>query len=252
MVTVALIGADGAGKTSVGRRLGDSGPGENRLGDESALPLKYLYMGINPEASNHMLPTTRLALRVKLWLGKETHVGGPPDPARREPPPRGVLKRALSGLKSSLRTANQLGEEWFRQFLAWYYQRRGYVVLFDRHFYSDYYAHDISEDLGEGVGEGAGGNSRRRSLSRRIHGFILKRFYPKPDLLILLDAPADVLFARKREGTVELIENRRQEYFQLREHVPHFVVVNADQPFDAVTQEVIDVIREFQPEGEGK
>ena len=49
MVTVALIGADGAGKTSVARAL-------ERSRD---LPIKYLYMGINTEASNHMLPTTR-------------------------------------------------------------------------------------------------------------------------------------------------------------------------------------------------
>lgn len=231
MVTVALIGADGAGKTSVGRWL----LGASRLEGESAPPLKHIYMGINPESSNHMLPTTRVALWVKRWLGKETHVGGPPDPARRKPPPRGMLRRSLSGIKSCLRTVNQLGEEWFRQCLAWYYQCRGYVVLFDRHFYFDYYAHDIAED--------AVGGSGRRSLTRRIHGFILNRFYPRPDLVILLDAPADVLFARKREGSVELIESRRQEYFHLREHVAHFVVVNADQPFEALTREVMEVIR---------
>jgi thymidylate kinase len=246
MVTVALIGADGAGKTSVGRRLEESRLSQGPPGDESALLFKYLYMGINPEASNHMLPTTRLVLWVKRYLGKETHVGGPPDPARRKRPPRGALKRAAAGIKASLRTVNQLGEEWFRQLLAWYYQRRGYVVLFDRHFYSDYYAHDISADCSQDSGpdsdEGAGGKSVPRSLSRRIHGFLLDRFYPRPDLVILLDAPADVLFARKSEGTRELIESRRQEYFQLREKVPHFVVVNADQPLDAVTRDVIDVI----------
>ena len=47
--SVALIGADGAGKTTVGRML------EQR----STLPVRYLYMGLNPAASNRMLPTTR-------------------------------------------------------------------------------------------------------------------------------------------------------------------------------------------------
>lgn len=224
MATVALIGADGAGKTTIGRRLEEAG----------VLPIKYLYMGVNPQASNHMLPTTRLVLKIKRLLGRETHTGGPPDPARRRPPPSGLPKRTLHAVRSGLRTANRLCEEWFRQIVAWYYQLRGYVVLFDRHFYSDYYAHDIS------------GESAHRPLSRRIHGFVLERLYPKPDLVILLDAPADVLFARKGEGTVELVENRRQEYFRLREHVRCFAVVNADRPLDEVTREVTETIQRYQ------
>lgn len=223
MVTVALIGADGAGKTTIGRRIEKEG----------TLRVKYLYMGVNPEASNRMLPTTWLILKVKRLLGRETHAGGPPDPSRLEARPRGVVRRALRGIKSCLRTVNQLGEEWFRQLLAWCYECRGYVVLFDRHFYSDYYAHDIA------------GDSAGRTLARRIHGFALRRLYPQPDLVVLLDAPADVLFERKGEGSVELVERRRQEYLQVCEQVPQAAIVDATQPLDAVLREVIDVIREF-------
>ena len=93
MVTVALIGADGAGKSSIARRLAT----------ESTLPIKHIYMGDNPEAADHMLVTTRLLLTVKRWLGKSTHAGGPPDPARRAPPPSGVVRRILRGLKSGVR-----------------------------------------------------------------------------------------------------------------------------------------------------
>src|SRR5262245_43695587 len=104
MVTVALIGPDGAGKTSIGRHL-EKG---------QALPVKYIYMGVNPHASNHALPTTRLIRKVKRALGSFED-GGPPDPARREIRRRGLLGRAVDGLKSSLRLVNLLGEEWFRQ-----------------------------------------------------------------------------------------------------------------------------------------
>ncbi len=220
MSTVALVGADGAGKTSVARRLEREGP----------LAIKYLYMGVNPEAGDHLLPTTRAVLLVKRILGKETRAGGPPDPSRRRPPSRRWAARASSAVKAGLRTANLLGEEWYRQCLAWYYQLRGYTVLFDRHFHSDYYAHDIAPD------------SSRRGLSRRFHGFVLDRLYPKPDLVILLDAPARVLFERKQEGTVELIERRRQEYFLLRDRVPRFAIVNAEQPIDAVARDVAEAI----------
>ena len=48
--TVALIGPDGAGKTTVARAL-DS---------ELPFPVAYLYMGVNPDSSNHLLFTTRV------------------------------------------------------------------------------------------------------------------------------------------------------------------------------------------------
>ena len=100
-------------------------------------------------------------------------------------------------MRSGLSLANRMCEEWFRQGLAWYYQFRGQIVLFDRHYFSDYYAYDIAA--------GNGG----RPLGRRIHGFMLKYLYPKPNLIIYLDAPAELLFARKGEGTLKALEHRR-------------------------------------------
>lgn len=229
MFTVALIGSDGAGKTTVGRDL------------ERRMPhfIKYIYMGINVDASNLLLPTTRLLLKVRRAFGKQPDMGGPPDPARVKPRPKGVVGRTASGLKAGLRLLNRLGEEWFRQVVAWIYLHRGYVVLFDRHFYSDYYAHDI-------VAEGTG-----RSLSSRIHGLALQYLYPKPDLIILLDAPAELLYARKGEGTPALLERRRREYLQLQDKVENFAIVDASQGKDAVTQDVMSLIQSFFQSIEG-
>jgi thymidylate kinase len=222
MVTVALIGADGAGKTTVARRLASS--------DE--LAVRYLYMGINSEASNHMLPTTRLARALKRALGRSGGEGGPPDPerARRRAQEKG-LRRFLSELKSGLVLANLLGEEWYRSLLARHYERRGFVVLFDRHFYADYHAHDVS-------GEG-------RTLARRLHGKLLA-LLPRPDQVIVLDAPADVLFARKPEGTPELLERRRQEYLELRSQLGNCSVVDASQDQEQVVREVLAIIRRLR------
>lgn len=223
MFTVALIGSDGAGKTTIGRRLASEMP----------QVIKYVYMGVNLEASNLVLPTTRLLLEVKRALGRRPDMSGPPDPTRKKPKPKSSVKRAASGLKSLLRLANRLGEEWFRQIIAWNYQRRGYIVLFDRHFFSDYYAHDIA------------GEDPERPLTSRIHGFVLDRLYPKPDLIILLDAPAELLYARKGEGTPALLERRRQEYLQLKDRIEHFAVVDASQEEDVVAQEVAALIGDF-------
>lgn len=230
MFTVALIGPDGAGKTTIGRRLEHALP----------MPVKYVYMGVNLDASNHMLPTTRLLHAIKRARGARPDNAGPPDPRRAKPKPKGAIKRTAAGLKTSLRLTNRIAEEWFRQGTAWYYQRRGNIVLFDRHFFSDYYAYDIAQD------------GAPRPLSNRIHGFMLMHIYPKPNLVIYLDAPAEVLFARKGEGTIEALERRRKDYLQMRGLVPHFVVVDATQSEDDVAREVTRVIWDFYTAKTGK
>lgn len=222
MFTVALIGPDGAGKTTVGRRL------------ERELPIsaKYLYLGENDEASNHMLPTTRLLRTIRRTLGLRRNSGGPPDPSRRPRPTKNPVKRLLRTIKVYLRLGNCISEEWYRQFLAWNLKRRGSVVIFDRHYFSDYYAHDIAP-------------TGARPLSKRLHGWMLARLYPKPDLVICLDAPADVLFARKPEGTPALLERRRQEYLAVGHLTEPFIVVDATQSPDLVAQMVADEILAF-------
>ncbi len=89
-------------------------------------------------------------------------------------------------------------------------------------------------------------------MSSRIHGFVLDRLYPKPDLIILLDAPAELLYARKGEGTPALLERRRQEYLQLKNRIEHFAVVDASQPEDVVAQQVMALIDDFHPAGSRK
>ena len=69
MTTVALIGPDGAGKTTVARKLADVLP----------VPVRYLYMGVSTDSSNVMLPTTRITRRVKRALGAPPDTAGPPS-----------------------------------------------------------------------------------------------------------------------------------------------------------------------------
>jgi thymidylate kinase len=220
--TVALIGPDGAGKTTLARRLEQELP----------MPAHYLYMGVSADSSDRMLPTTRLAHALKRRRGAAPDNAGPPDPATvRAPKPNGVVKRARRSVRSTLRLANQLAEESYRNVLAWRYLRRGSIVLFDRHYFSDYYAYDIAN----------GG----APLSRRVHGWALRRVYPRPDLVVYLDAPAHVLLARKGEGTVEALERRRGDYLQLAGVTPNFEVVDAARPLDDVAADLVRLISRF-------
>lgn len=222
--SAALIGADGAGKTTVARALERS----------TSLRIKYLYMGSNPEAASHSLPTTRLLRAIQRRLGNDADRRGPPDPSRAKTRPKGALRRALRSIKSAFGLFQRLSEEGYRLAIARWFRSRGYIVLYDRHFFADYYAHDVTGD-------------RSQPLARRIHGYVLAHLVARPDLTILLDAPAELLFARKGEGTPELLEQRRCEYLELAKREPRVAIVDASQSSERVVAQVESLLRDFAP-----
>ncbi|HET8571986.1 MAG TPA: hypothetical protein VFN14_08860 [Candidatus Limnocylindria bacterium] len=216
MLTVALVGADGAGKTTVAREVARG----------IGLPIRYLYMGVNLEASTLMLPTTRLILALKRRRGGR---GDMTAVTLGDTPPR---TGASAGIRSALRTGNWIAEELFRETVSAWHRRRGRVVLFDRHFLADYYRHDVTRV------------DPARPIASRLHGWFLRSVSRPPDLVIMLDAPAEVLYARKPESSVEFLAGRREEYLALRDAVPRFELVDATQPLDAVISRVSSLIRE--------
>lgn len=204
MPSVALIGPDGAGKTTLTRMLETSG----------LFPFKYLYMGVDISASNVALPTSRLAQRLK----RRSSTGEPGRDPRTARPEGGALR-------AGVRLANRLLEEWYRAMVSWLYQARGFVVLCDRHFLFDF----APEVLPGGA---------MRSLEQRLHWWALDRLYPRPDLVIFLDAPGTVLFARKGESTAAELERRRQAFLARADRVPRFVRVDATRPLPEVYAEI--------------
>lgn len=238
-LTVAVLGADGAGKSTMSRALTDA----------LDVPAAYLYMGVNLEVSSVVLPTTRLLLKLKhLEGGRPDMAAGPHDHERPVAQPGAILRRSLKAVRLHVRMLNLMAEEWFRQLLIWRHRRSGQLVVLDRHFFFDYYNHDIAP-------------SGRLPLIRKVHGWLLDRLYPRPDLVVILDAPADILFARKGEGTPERLERRRQEYLCLRHEARlGSMVIDATQPPERVLADAVawvtEAIREhargYDPPGSGR
>lgn len=102
---------------------------------------------------------------------------------------------------------------------AGYFCRRGHVVVFDRYTYD------------------AGLRPGKRGLRARMSYFFLERALPDPDVVLVLDCPGEVMFARKHEHDVETLEERRGWYLAMAETLPNAVVIDATLPRERVLEE---------------
>jgi thymidylate kinase len=223
-LTIALIGGDGAGKTTIARRLMQS----------SQLPMKYVYMGFSTRSSNFALPTSQLVLFLKRRSYKRTaqktnqisHEDIPVNSLEYEETKHGLLW-------SAARFLNRLAEAWFRQLISMRYQGQGYIVLYDRHFLFDA-APEVINSL-----------VQKQPFFDHLYYWVLSHWYPKPDMVIFLDAPAELLYARKGEATPEFLNQQRDSYLEQGKKMRNFVQVDAAQPIDKVFQDVIRHVLEI-------
>jgi thymidylate kinase len=212
MFTVTLIGPDGVGKTTVSHEL------KMLL----TIPAITIYMGDNVETSNVMLPTMR-------WW-KSRYKNEIKDHSNGRKSRGSGLKKLLYTMRKGLGLLNRVMDEWYRQTVAWLYTKRGYVVIFDRHFVYDYY--DVDQAKGAHVAP----------FKKRLHAKILKATLPEPDLVICMDAPGQVVFERKGEFTPEFLEKRRQHYLSLQDKIHNFVAIDATQNVESVVTQIKTLI----------
>ena len=225
MLRIAVLGADGAGKSTV----------TARLATELPYPLRRMYLGVGAESATHALPTTRAVRWIRAATGHAPAQSGPP-PIRAASPPRNTRSRTSTmpvrwakGAGAAGRVANRITEEAYQEAVSRWHLSCGRIVLYDRYYLADFHAHDLAghADL---------------SRSRRFHGAFLRRCFVEPDLVVVLDAEPSVLYARKGEGTIEELACRRQEYLDYAATVRHAVLIDAPKPIDEVMAEVMAAI----------
>ena len=225
--SVALIGADGSGKTTVIDALMMIWPEDCR----------YVYMGANVQKANYSLPTTRLLTRLKQRALADTLDDSgtlPPaallsDEQRRRLPRRRIVK--------ALTMINRIMEEWYRQLIVSIFRLRGFVVLCDRHYLFDYSPH-----------------RRRKGLptSVRVHHWILRHLFPRPDLAIFLDAAPEILFRRKPEWTLAHLQRQREEILEQGAHIGRFITVDASLSREEVLTNVAAEIERVRQHSDAK
>src|SRR5262249_31048932 len=107
---------------------------------------------------------------------------------------------------------------WRRYFKARLLQAHGRLVLFDRYVFDAFVPHPRRLN-------------RLERLARWFDGYLC----PAPDLVLILDAPGEVMHLRKGEYDGEMLEDWRQHFLALRQRIPDIVeVIDATQDKETV------------------
>lgn len=73
----------------------------------------------------------------------------------------------------------------------------------------------------------------------------LFRWLPSPDLVLVLDAPTEVLRARKQEVPEPETHRQREAYRALAERLPNAKIVNCAQPLETVVREATGYVLQY-------
>jgi ADP-heptose:LPS heptosyltransferase/O-antigen/teichoic acid export membrane protein/thymidylate kinase len=181
-VSVALLGPDGAGKSTLAAEIQHS----------FYFPVRSVYMGLWSSG------------RARTGSAVMLHFPG--------------MRLAGRGLEIGAR----LPRAWWQYLVGRVHQLAGRVVIFDRYVYDALIAAHQSS-----------------GLLKRLYMWLLGHSCPAPDLVLLLDVPGDVMFARKGENGPDVLEAQRQCLLALRDRIPHVEVVDATREDRLVRADVV-------------
>jgi thymidylate kinase len=122
---------------------------------------------------------------------------------------------------SRLGFVRRLARLWRGWLAGLWHRLRGRVVVYDRHAFDTLIA------------------STRRSPKARLRRWALLHAIPDPALVLVLDAPAELLFERKGEHDVATLDAQRRGYLALADRLRSAEVVDAIREPDAVRRDAV-------------
>jgi len=174
-LSVALLGPDGAGKTTLARGICSSVPFQSRV----------IYMGLTGGALRRI---RRLRVPGVVFIASTCVI-------------------------------------WSRYLRGRFHVLRGRLVIFERYVYDAVAPPGYTPGPFERIG---------RRLSQHL--------CPAPDLVLLLDAPGEVMYQRKREYDPHTLEGWRSDFLSLALRLPRVQRIDAAQPLGRVRIEAVERI----------
>jgi thymidylate kinase len=117
---------------------------------------------------------------------------------------------------------HRLGRLWRGWLVGRWHRWRGRLVVYDRHALDAHVP------------------GRHAGTRSRIRRWILAHAIPAPELIVVLDAPAEVLFARKGEHDVTTLESQRRGYAEIARRFGGAQLVDAARDADLVRRDVTE------------
>jgi thymidylate kinase len=190
---VAVLGPDGAGKTSLAQSLARSAP----------FTIRRIYMG-------HGAAEAARAPWIIRWL---SHLA-------REVPPGTARRRSV--FDRSRRWSARLTLQCLKSLEVRVRRSVGQLVVLDRH------AFDLAV------------HARAASAARSWISRLMLKLCPPPDLVVLLDAPPEVLHQRKAdEHSLDDLAAQRSAYVDFCRQLPHGIVVDSARSLAEVQADVV-------------
>ena len=122
------------------------------------------------------------------------------------------------------RLTMRMGRLLYRTAQARYHRTRGRIVLLDRFTYDVLLPSANLDNRG------------------RITAWLVRRVCTEPELVIVLNAPASLMWERKHEQGIDELERRRRTYLQIAETRDFSVVIDARQAIEQVRDEAEQAI----------
>ncbi len=135
----------------------------------------------------------------------------------------GLFQRQFSSrYPRAARVVTRFLMTWGRYLIARYHQALGRLVVFDRYTYDALLSSNGPPSL-----------FRARYLQLLAHAL------PAPDMVVMLDVSAEVMYARKGEHTPAYLEVERTGFLSLQSRIREFDVIDAGRSTDIVRADVL-------------